>query len=143
MNIKERVFKTYETEDGQVFDTLAEARTHLLKVSSPSILSEGMTIDKFTIYKLNNPEDFASFMQAKNTEGNDNRFLFEFQELQFPMCICERKVIEDGDYFLVYYEFDYLENVIQQQQMIVDNLKFVLENLLEIKESEDPEEPEE
>ena len=140
MNIKERVFKTYETEDGKVFDTLAEARTHLLKVNSPSILNEGINVDKFTVYLLNMPEDFAAFMQAKNSEGNDNRFLFEFQELQFPMYICERKVIEDGDYFLVYYEYDYLENVIQQQQMVVDNLKFILENPSVIEPEEEEEE---
>ena len=140
MNIKERVFKTYETEDGKVFDTLAEARTHLLKVNSPAILNEGINVDKFTVYLLNMPEDFAAFMQAKNSEGNDNRFLFEFQELQFPMYICERKVIEDGDYFLVYYEYDYLENVIQQQQMVVDNLKFILENPSVVEPEEEEEE---
>ncbi len=134
MNIKERVFKTYETEDGQVFDTLAEARVHLLKVNSPNALSDGINIDKFTIYLFNIPEDFSTFVQAKSSEGADNRFLFDVQNLQFPMFICEKKVIEDGDYFAVHYEYDYLENVIRQQEMVVENLKYILENPLEKEE---------
>ena len=128
MNIKEKTVTTYETEDGQVFNSLAEARVHLLKVHSQDMLTEGIRIDKFAVYLLKTPEDFSMFMQAKNSEGADNRLLFSVQDLQFPMFICERKIIEDGDYFAVYYEYDYLENVIQQQEMVVENLKYILEN---------------
>lgn len=137
MNIKERTFTTYETEDGQVFDSLAEARVHLLKVHSKDMLTEGICVDKFVVYLLNTPEDFSMFMQAKNSQGVDNRLLFGVQNLQFPMFICERKVIEDGDYFAVHYEYDYLENVIQQQEMVVENLKYILENPPEKKEEEE------
>lgn len=128
MNIKERTFTTYETEDGQVFNSLAEARVHLLKIHSQDMLTEGIRVDKFVVYLLKTPEDYSMFMQAKSSVGVDNRFLFDTKSLQFPMFICERKVIEDGDYFAVHYEYDFLESVIQQQEMVVENLKYILEN---------------
>lgn len=128
MNIKEKTVTTYETDDGQVFDSLAEARVHLLEVHNQEMLKDGVRVDKFIIYLLNIPEDFSMFVQAKSSEGVDNRFLFDVQNLQFPMFICEKKVIEDGDYFAVHYEYDYLENVIRQQEMVVENLKYILEN---------------
>lgn len=128
MNIKEKTVTTYETDDGQVFDSLAEARVHLLEIHNQEMLKDGVRVDKFIIYLLNIPEDFSMFVQAKSSEGVDNRFLFDVQNLQFPMFICEKKVIEDGDYFAVHYEYDYLENVIRQQEMVVENLKYILEN---------------
>lgn len=147
MNIKERTVVTYETEDGQVFESLADARAYALQAQGCNLIEEGIKVGEFNIIALRNPDDYVAFMTAKNNDDNDNRFLFFTEvEMQYPLFICERKVIEENEEgFAVYYEYDYLVKVIQQQQMICGDLEFSFMSLSvqtipeEVEEVEEPE----
>ena len=147
MNIKERTVVTYETEDGQVFESLADARAYALQAQGCNLIEEGIKVGEFNIIALRNPDDYVAFMTAKNNDDNDNRFLFFTEvEMQYPLFICERKVIEENEEgFAVYYEYDYLVKVIQQQQMICGDLEFSFMSLSVQtipEEAEEVEEPE-
>ena len=130
MNIKERTVVTYETEDGQVFESLADARAYALQAQGCSLIEEGIKVGEFNVVALREPDDYVAFMAAKNND-NDNRFLFSSEdEMQYPLFICERKVIEENEEgFVVYYEYDHLAKVIQQQQMICGDLEFAFMSL--------------
>ena len=142
MNIKERTVTTYETEDGQVFESLANARAYALQAQGCNLIEEGIKVGEFNVIALREPDDYVAFMAAKNNDDNNNRFLFFTEvEMQYPLFICERKVIEENEEgFAVYYEYDYLVKVIQQQQMICGDLEF---SFMSLSVQTIPEEPEE
>ena len=142
MNIKERTVTTYETEDGQVFESLANARAYALQAQGCNLIEEGIKVGEFNVIALREPDDYVAFMAAKNNDDNNNRFLFFTEvEMQYPLFICERKVIEENEEgFAVYYEYDYLVKVIQQQQMICGDLEFAF---MSLSVQTIPEEPEE
>lgn len=144
MNIKERTVTTYETEDGQVFESLADARAYALQAQGCNLIEEGIKVGEFNVMALREPNDYIAFMAAKNNDDNNNRFLFSTEdEIQFPLFICERKVIEENEEgFAVYYEYDYLVKVIQQQQMICGDLEFAFMSLSVQTIPEEVEEPE-
>jgi hypothetical protein len=147
MNIKERTVITYETEDGQVFESLADARAYALQAQGCNLIEEGIKVGEFNVMALREPDDYVAFMAVKNNDNNNNRFLFSTEdEMQYPLFICERKVIEENEEgFAIYYEYDYLAKVIQQQQMICGDLEFAFTSLSvqtipeEIEEVEEPE----
>ena len=149
MNIKERTVVTYETEDGQVFESLADARAYALQAQGCNLIEEGIKVGEFNVMALREPNDYVAFMAVKNNDDN-NRFLFSSEdEIQFPLFICERKVIEENEEgFTVCYEYDHLAKVIQQQQMLCGDLEFAFMSLSvqtipeEIEEEEEIEEPE-
>lgn len=145
MNIKERTVTTYETEDGQVFESLADARAYALQAQGCNLIEEGIKVGKFNVMALREPNDYVAFMSVKNNDNNNNRFLFSTEdEMQYPLFICERKVIEENEEgFAVYYEYDYLVKVIQQQQMICGDLEFAFMSLSVQTIPEEVEEPEE
>lgn len=149
MNIKERTVVTYETEDGQVFESLADARAYALQAQGCNLMEEGIKVGEFNVMALREPNDYIAFMAVKNNDDNNNRFLFSSEEeMQYPLFICERKVIEENEEgFAVYYEYDYLVKVIQQQQMICGDLEFAfmslsVQTIPEEIEEEEIEEPE-
>lgn len=144
MNIKERTVVTYETEDGQVFESLADARAYALQTQGCNLIEEGIKVGEFNVIALREPNDYVAFIAAKNNNDNDNRFLFSSEEeMQYPLFICERKVIEENEEgFVVYYEYDHLVKVIQQQQMICGDLEFAFMSLSVQTIPEEIEEPE-
>lgn len=128
MNIIERTVTTYETEDGQVFESLADARAYALQAQGCNLIEEGIKVGDYNIVALRDPNDFVAFMSVRNDENN--KFLFSFEEIQYPILICEKQVVEKQDEeFVIVNQYDYLANIIQQQQMIFNDLIFAFEFL--------------
>ena len=128
MNIMERTVTTYETEDGQVFNTLAEARAYALQAQGCNLIDEGIKVGEYSIIALREPNDLVAFMAAK--EDEHNRVLFSLEEIQYPLFICTKQLVEKQDEeFVVVNQFELLINVIQQQQAMFNDLIFAFEFL--------------
>lgn len=141
MKRKEVKHVTYETEDGKVFNSLHEAREHERKLLGDSINEKGISIPPYIVHVINEPSELGAFSNSRRAKNEEDKFVFEFEELEFPLYICEKQA-ESGKG--KHSEFDLLSNVIKEQQELLESLMNVMNPEEEVEEEEVPaEEPKE